>query len=119
MHYRTHYHLDFPCALTLLATVTSRPTPTRVILDAGKKAMSSDAAAPSPVDLDIAGPVRLSAEHATIELAHPSDVPRIGDKLELIVGYSDTTVHLHEEIVGVRGGQIEAIWQVTGRGRIK
>ena len=26
MHYRNHYHLDFPCALTLLATVTSRPT---------------------------------------------------------------------------------------------
>ncbi len=119
MHYRTHYHLDFPCALTLLATVTCRPTPTRVILDAGKKAMSGDAAAPSPVELDPAGPVRLSAEHATIELAHPSDVPRIGDKLELIVGYSDTTMHLHEEIVGVRGGRVEAIWQVAGRGRIK
>ncbi len=118
MHYRTHYHLDFPCALTLLATVTSRPTPTRVILDAGKKAMSSDAAAPHPVGVSEAT-VRLSAEHGTIELASPNDHPRIGDKLELIVGYSDTTVHLHEEIVGVRNGKIEAIWRVAGRGRIK
>ena len=24
-HYRNHYHVDFPCALSLLATVTSRP----------------------------------------------------------------------------------------------
>ena len=71
------------------------------------------------MELDPAGPLRLSAEHATIELAHPSDVPRIGDKLELIVGYSYITVHLHEEIVGVRGGRIEVIWQVAGRGRIK
>jgi D-serine deaminase-like pyridoxal phosphate-dependent protein len=118
MHYRTHYHLDFPCALTLLATVISRPTPTRVILDAGKKAMSSDAAVPHPVGVPTAT-VRLSAEHATIDLASPNERPKIGDKVELIVGYSDTTVHLHEEIVGVRNGKIEAVWRVAGRGRIK
>jgi D-serine deaminase-like pyridoxal phosphate-dependent protein len=118
MHYRTHYHLDIPPALTLLATVTSRPTATRVIIDAGKKAMSSDAAVPMPIGVT-AKWVALSAEHGTIELAEPSDLPRIGDKLELIVGYSDTTVHLHEEIVAVRNGRIEAIWQVAGRGRIK
>ena len=43
----------------------------------------------------------------------------IGDKIEFIVGYSDTTVHLHEEIVGVRGGRVESIWRVAGRGKIK
>jgi len=118
VHYRTHYHLDFPQALTLLATVTSRPTGTRVIIDAGKKAMSSDAAVPMPLGVN-ATKVGLSAEHGTIELAEPSDLPRIGDKLELIVGYGDTTVHLHEEIVAVRNGRIEAIWRVAGRGRIR
>jgi D-serine deaminase-like pyridoxal phosphate-dependent protein len=46
-------------------------------------------------------------------------VPRIGDKIELIVGYSDTTVHLHEEIVAVRRGQVEAVWEVAGRGKMK
>ena len=118
VHYRTHYHLDFPQALTLLATVTSRPTATRVIIDAGKKAMSSDAAAPEPIGVT-ATSVRLSAEHGSIELAEPNDLPRIGDKVELIVGYGDTTVHLHEEIIAVRRGKIEAIWRVAGRGRIK
>jgi len=118
VHYRTHYHLDFPQALTLLATVTSRPTPTRVIIDAGKKSMSSDAAVPQPIGLK-STKVALSAEHGSIELAEPNDLPRIGDKIELIVGYGDTTVHLHEEIVAVRNGKIEAIWRVVGRGRIK
>jgi D-serine deaminase-like pyridoxal phosphate-dependent protein len=116
--YRTKYHLDFPQALTLLATVISRPTPTRVIFDAGKKAMSSDGAVPEPLGMK-ATRVALSAEHGTIDLAEPNDLPRIGDKLELIVGYGDTTVHLHEEIVAVRNGKIEAIWRVAGRGRIK
>ena len=117
-HYRTHYGIDLPCALTVLATVISRPNPTRVILDAGRKAMSNDMALPRPLGLDAAS-VKLSAEHAQIELAAPSDMPHIGDKIELVVGYSDTTIHLHEEIVGLRGGVVESVWNVAGRGKIK
>ena len=119
MHYLTHYHVDFAPALTVLATVTSRPTPTRIIVDAGRKTMSGDAAMPAPRDLPPVTLVKLSAEHTKIELEHANAAPRVGDKIELIVGYSDTTVHLHEEIVGVRGGRIEAVWRVAGRGRIK
>jgi D-serine deaminase-like pyridoxal phosphate-dependent protein len=119
MHYRDHYHTDFPCALTLMATVTSRPTGTRIVLDAGKKAMSGDAAMPHPIGLPGVCNLRLSAEHATIELDSPSERPRIGDRVEFIVGYSDTTVHLHEEIVGIRRGCVEAIWPIAARGRLK
>ena len=39
--YRTHYKIDHPCALTVLTTVTSRPTPTRIICDAGVKRPSA------------------------------------------------------------------------------
>ena len=119
VHYTTHYHLDFPPALRVLASVTSRPTPTRVILDAGKKTMSSDAAAPCPQGIGAAASVRLSAEHATVEMQVPSGNPAVGDKVEFVVGYGDTTVHLHEEIVAVRAGRVEAIWKVAARGRIK
>lgn len=118
-HYRTHYNIDLPQALTVLTTVTSRPTPTRVILDAGKKAMSMDAALPRPLDIPPVKELRLSAEHAQIELEAPSDSPRIGDRVPLVVGYSDTTVHLHEEIVATRKGVIEAVWRVAARGKIK
>jgi D-serine deaminase-like pyridoxal phosphate-dependent protein len=119
VHYLTHYHVDFAPALTVLATVTSRPTPTRIVLDAGKKEMSGDAAMPAPRGLPAISTMKLSAEHTKIELEQPSAAPGIGDKIELIVGYSDTTVHLHEEIVGIRGGRIEAVWRVAGRGKMK
>jgi D-serine deaminase-like pyridoxal phosphate-dependent protein len=119
MHYLTHYHVDFVPALTVLTTVTSRPTPTRIVVDAGKKAMSGDAAMPAPRGIPPIGAMKLSAEHTKIELEQPGAAPKIGDKIELIVGYSDTTVHLHEEIVCVRGGRIESIWRIGGRGKLK
>ena len=74
---------------------------------------------PTPRGLPAISAMKLSAEHTKIELEQRSAVPRIGDKIELIVGYSDTTVHLHEEIVGIRGGRIASIWRVAGRGKIK
>jgi D-serine deaminase-like pyridoxal phosphate-dependent protein len=119
MHYRGNYHVDFAPALTILATVISRPTPSRIVLDAGKKAMSSDAAMPSPVLGDRVRAMVVSAEHTKIELEGASETPRIGDKMELIVGYSDTTVHLHEEIVATRNGRVEAVWRIAGRGKLK
>jgi len=119
MHYLTHYHVDFAPALTVLATVSSRPTPTRIVVDAGKKAMSGDAAMPQPRGVPPVETMKLSAEHATIELQQPSETPRVGERVQFIVGYSDTTVHLHDEIVGLRNGLIECVWQVAGRGKIK
>jgi D-serine deaminase-like pyridoxal phosphate-dependent protein len=119
MHYLTHYHVDFAPALTVLATVTSRPTPTRIVVDAGKKTMSGDAAMPAPRGMPPISAMKLSAEHSKIELGQPSSLPKIGDKIEFIVGYSDTTVHLHDEIVGVRGSRVESIWRVAGRGKLK
>ena len=80
--------------------------------------MSGDAALPEPLCLGPVESVRLSAEHATIELASPSDLPRVGDRVELVVGYSDTTVHLHERILGMRRGTVEAAWLVSARGKL-
>jgi D-serine deaminase-like pyridoxal phosphate-dependent protein len=118
-HYRTHFNIDLPCALTVLATVTSRPTSTRIILDAGRKAMSMDAALPRAVGLPSLKLMKLSAEHMQLEMDDPSEQPRVGDRVEFVVGYGDTTVHLHEEIIAMRNGTVEAVWRVAGRGKIK
>jgi D-serine deaminase-like pyridoxal phosphate-dependent protein len=61
----------------------------------------------------------LSAEYGTILLEQPAECPRVGDRLELEVGYHDQAVHLHEVIVGVRNGIIEAVWPVAARGRLQ
>src|SRR5439155_68243 len=92
MHYLAHYHVDFAPALTVLATVSSRPTPTRIVVDAGKKTMSGDAAMPEPRGLPPIAAIKLSAEHTKIELQHPSEAPKVGERIEFIVGSSDTTI---------------------------
>lgn len=119
VHYRKDFNVDHPYALTVMTTVTSRPTPQRVICDAGKKTMSSDASVPQPIGLDHVRSARLSAEHATIELDEPNTALRVGDRLEWVVGYSDTTVHLHDDIYAVKNGRIEAVWPIVGRGKLR
>jgi len=118
-HYRWHHNVDLPFSLTVLATVTSRPTPTRVILDAGRKSMSIETATPKPLRVPGVADVRLYAEHAQLDLEAPSEWPRVGDRVEFIPGYTDSTIHLHEEIIVLRGDRIEAVWDVVGRGKIK
>jgi D-serine deaminase-like pyridoxal phosphate-dependent protein len=118
VYYHDVMQVDHEYALTVLATVTSRPTATRSICDAGKKTMSSDAAVPRPVIEAPVAKVALSAEHTIIELSAPSDTS-VGDKLEFIVGYSDTTTMLHEELYAVRNGRVEAVWPVLGRGKLR
>lgn len=110
--------VSHPFGLTVLSTVTSRPTPTRIIVDAGRKAMSVDMALPRPKDLAGVASVSLSAEHGRIELGEPSDRLRVGDKLEWIVGYGDTTVCLHDLMVGTRNDQVEVVWPVLARGKL-
>lgn len=117
-HYRTHHHVDFRRALTLMTTVISRPTPLRIIVDAGRKAMSGDAAMPLPIGIPGVESVKLSAEHATIELSAGCEAPAVGSPVEFAVGYSDTTVHLHEQIYAVRGNRINEVWRVSGRGKL-
>jgi D-serine deaminase-like pyridoxal phosphate-dependent protein len=121
VYYRERMGVDHPFALTVLATVTSRPVPDRIICDAGRKTMSSDAAAPRPLlpGGTTVTRVGLSAEHATIQLGEPSDLPRVGDKIEFVVGYSDTTVFLHDELYGTRDGRVEVAWPILGRGKLR
>jgi D-serine deaminase-like pyridoxal phosphate-dependent protein len=110
--------VDHECALTVLVTVVSRPSPTRVVVDAGRKAMQREVVVPEPKDIRIAGAIRLSAEHTDFELAEPVPELRIGDKMEFVVGYGDTTVCLHDELIGVRDGVVEVVWPVLARGRL-
>lgn len=117
--YAEKFGVQHEFAMTLLTTVTSRPTPTRIICDAGRKAMSGDNALPRPLNVGTVSKVGLSAEHATIELAEPAPQIRVGDKIEWIVGYSDTTTFLHDELFATRDGMVEQVWPVVGRGKLR
>ena len=119
VHYAEHFGLDHEFAMTVMTTVISRPNPQRIVVDAGKKTMTSDTAPPRPVGLDGVTSVSLSAEHGKIELDRPNTSLKVGDRLEWIVGYTDTTVLLHEELYGTREGKVEVVWPVLARGKLR
>jgi D-serine deaminase-like pyridoxal phosphate-dependent protein len=116
MHYRNDYGVQHEYALSILTTVVSRPTPTRIICDAGWKTMAQQPALPAPKHLGEIRAIKLSAEHTTIELAAPSAVPTVGDRVEFVAGYSDSTVFLHDYLYATRKGNVETIWPILGRG---
>ncbi len=117
--YRERFGVKHDYALTVLATVTSRPAPTRIICDAGKKTMSTDASTPKPIGLPDESGLTCSAEHGRIELPEPADTPCVGDKIQFIVGYGDTTVFLHDNFYGIRDGRVEVVWPILGRGKLQ
>lgn len=117
VYYRKNCGVEHEYALTILTSVISRSNPTRIICDAGWKSMGQHPAFPEPLNVGDVKNLKLSAEHATIELATPNLVPRVGDKIEFIAGYSDSTVFLHDYLYGVRNGHLEVIWPILGRGK--
>ena len=106
-------------ALTVLATVVSRPTLERAILDSGRKTVHPDAQMPLLKDWPDAEVVRLSAEHCELKLEQQSQDLKIGDKIELIVGYADFTTVLHDNFYGFRDNRLEVVWPIQGRGKLQ
>ncbi|HUF49041.1 MAG TPA: alanine racemase, partial [Vicinamibacterales bacterium] len=99
-------------AMTIMSTVTSRPNDTRIITDAGEKTMSSKQAIPRPLGVGKVAKVGLSAEHGTITLEEPNTQLKVGDRVEWVVGYSDFTTFLHDEMYATRDGIVEQVWPV-------
>jgi D-serine deaminase-like pyridoxal phosphate-dependent protein len=105
-------------ALTLLATVISRPSSERAILDIGQKSVSQHQTPPVLRDYPNCRIVGLSAEHAMIEL-EPGIELRIGEKVHVIPGYSDFTFVLHDRVLGFRKERVSAAWDLLGRGKLQ
>lgn len=118
---RFYRDLDVPVtpALSMLVSVTSRPTPTRIIIDSGRKSVDPSNLPPEAVGLDRVESMSFSAEHGTINLNVANNDIRVGDRLRLNIGYSDQVVHLHEQLFVLKGDEIDAIWPTLARGRLQ
>lgn len=117
--YRHEFGVNHDYALTVLSTVTSRPTETRIICDAGFKTLSGHDNVPELLGHGDVDSFVLSAEHGIITLVEPSGSPEAGDKIKIVPGYSDSTVFLHDAIYGIRGDRVEAVWPLLGRGKLQ
>lgn len=102
----------FAHALTVLATVISRPHPERAVVDAGLKAYSVDSGAPSLAlhrGVTFRGP---SDEHSALDVEDGTAL-RIGEQLQLLPGHCDPTVAMHDRIVAHRDGIVVDVWPVA------
>ncbi|HEY9010713.1 MAG TPA: D-TA family PLP-dependent enzyme [Devosia sp.] len=109
------------CALTVLATVVSRPTPTRIVLDAGSKALSSDIGNLTGYGQLMGTDITLkflNEEHGVIELAAPSDSPRIGERVRIVPNHVCVVTNLFSEVNLVAGDSVVDTLPVAARGRV-
>jgi 3-hydroxy-D-aspartate aldolase len=104
----------FEQSLFVWATVMSRPSAERAVVDAGLKALSVDSGLPvvAVPGIEYKG---ASDEHGVLRLAAGVEL-RLGAKLRLIPGHCDPTVNLYDWLVCYRGDKVEAIWPIAARG---
>jgi D-serine deaminase-like pyridoxal phosphate-dependent protein len=111
------------CAMRVRVTVVSRPTPTRAILDAGSKVLTSDQYGMKGFGhvLEYPGAVvtGVSEEHATVDLAACPELPRVGDVVHVVPNHCCVVSNMVDELYGVRRGRLEVVWPVAARGRVR
>ena len=110
------------CALKIIATVVSRPTPERGILDAGSKTLSSDLHG-----LDGYGYIceypearlyALTEEHGHVDFSACRRKPEIGERVSIIPNHCCTVTSLFDEMVGARHNEVEVRWNVAARSTV-
>ncbi len=110
-------------AMHVLATVVSRPTPTRAVLDAGSKALTSDllgfADHGEIEELPGARILSLSEEHAVVDLsACTAPLPAVGDVVRVIPNHTCVVSNLFDRMVFHRGGVVTRVEDVAARGTV-
>ena len=111
--------LPFTPAALLLTRVISRPTPDRITLDLGYKAVASDPPAGNRLrfpDLLDAQAVLQNEEHLVLETPRANEF-QPGDELLAIPKHVCPTSALHRQAVVVSGGRVVDHWEVTARDR--
>lgn len=111
------------CAFSVLATVVSRPTADRGILDGGSKTFTSDLLGLDGHGLLLEYPearfYALSEEHGNVDFSACPRKPAVGERVTVIVNHCCPVANLFNEIVGLRGDRVEVVWPVAARGALQ
>lgn len=109
------------CALKVMVTVISMPTPERVIIDGGTKTFSSDMGYPMGYILEYpeAQLYQMSEEHGFVDVTRCASKPKIGEQLSVIPNHACGTINMHDALFGARGERIEGKWEITARGKLQ
>lgn len=114
------------CALHLHATVVSRPTEDRAVIDAGTKSLTSDLVAPTAgsgygliLEYPDAVIERLNEEHGVLDLSRCDRKPGLGERVRIVPNHVCVVSNLHDEVVVSRDGRVVDSWRVAARGRTR
>ena len=109
-------------AIKIHATVVSRPTADRGILDSGSKSLSSDLHGLEGYGYICEYPdakiYQLSEEHGHVDFSACASKPEIGERVTIIPNHCCTVTSLFDQVVGARNDQVEVTWQVVARGTV-
>jgi D-serine deaminase-like pyridoxal phosphate-dependent protein len=110
------------CALTVVATVVSRPTLGRAIIDAGSKALSSDLLGMTGYgilrDYPEARITGLSEEHGTVDVSACARKPQIGEIVAIIPNHACVVTNLFDAVFLTRDGENPRKVPVDARGLV-
>jgi D-serine deaminase-like pyridoxal phosphate-dependent protein len=114
------------CALHLHATVISRPTADRAVIDAGSKSLSSDRIDPAAGtgyglirEYEDAVIERLNEEHGVIDISRCSRKPQVGERVQILPNHVCVVSNLHDEIALSRDGILVDTRRVEARGKTR
>ena len=111
------------CAMRVRATVVSRPTETRAILDTGSKVLTYDQYFAKGygrlVEYPEATVATMSEEHGTIDLTACRRRPKVGEIVSVIPNHCCAVTNMMDEVYGVRGDRVEVVWPVAARGKVR
>ena len=111
------------CAMTVRATVVSRPTEDRAVLDAGSKVMTYEQHYAKGfgriVEYPDARITGFSEEHGMVDLAACAKKPKIGEVVSVIPNHCCVVTNMMDEVIGVRRGVVEAVFPVAARGKVR
>lgn len=108
------------CALTVLATVVSVPTPDRAIIDAGSKVLTSDLLGLTGFGHVLGHPdicvEALSEEHGTL-IARDIGLT-VGDRVRIVPNHACVVTNMLDRVELVRGSHCEGPAPVAARGQV-
>ena len=111
------------CAMRISATVVSRPTTDRAVLDAGSKTLTNDGFQWAQgfghiLEYPKAEIPWLSEEHGIVDLSGSERRPLIGERITVIPNYCNAVTNVCDVVYGVRGDTVETVWPVAARGAV-
>jgi D-serine deaminase-like pyridoxal phosphate-dependent protein len=111
------------CAMHVRATVVSRPTPERAVIDAGSKVLTREQYSVTNfgrvVEYPDAAVVNLNEEHGVLDLSGSAARPEVGDVISIIPNHCCVVSNMVDEVYGVRGDEVEVVWPVAARGKVR